>query len=100
MKQIQIIGNLGSAPEKKIRNSKEFIVFSVAVSTGKNQYKKTDWFTCFSYQVGLLPYLKKGDKVFVQGVPDWKIYENNQNNSGNVDLSISCEKIALLGGKE
>ncbi len=64
------IGNLGSDPETKTtKNGKPYITFSIGVSTGWGDNKKTQWVRAKKYgeNTGLLNILKKGTKVAVNG---------------------------------
>lgn len=67
MKVITIAGNLGKDCEVQSNQRGEFITFSVAVTEGSKENKKTIWFGCSSYKVNLAQYLKKGTKVVVTG---------------------------------
>lgn len=67
MKVITIAGNLGKDCEVQTNQRGEFITFSVAVTEGSKENKKTIWFGCSSYKVNLAQYLKKGTKVVVTG---------------------------------
>jgi single-strand DNA-binding protein len=80
MKQLTIIGNLGFDAVIKEYNGQKFIEFSVAVN---ERYKKadgtqvetTDWINCTYRNLGLAPYLKKGDKILVQGKMSVNVYQ-------------------------
>jgi len=64
-----IIGNLGRDPEtKKSGSGNDFCTFSVG--TQNRSEDKTEWFNVVAFgKVGVAcsEYLKKGDKVFVEG---------------------------------
>lgn len=101
MKQVQITGNLGRDAQHNTSNGNDFISFTVGVSEKwKNaqgeQQEKTDWFSVMTKQKSLLPYLKKGTKVFVQGKLSVGIYRNEKNNTNQVDLSVNALSIELL----
>jgi single-stranded DNA-binding protein len=67
MKVITIAGNLGKSAEVQSNQKGEFITFSVAVTEGSKENKKTIWFGCSSYKTNLAQYLLKGTKVVVTG---------------------------------
>jgi len=67
MKVITIAGNLGKSAEVQSNQKGEFLTFSVAVTEGSRENKKTNWFSCISYQTNIAQYLKKGTKVVVTG---------------------------------
>lgn len=92
MKQITIIGNLGSnAIRRTASDGKELMTFSVAVSR-----KDTDpiWFgiVC-NLRENLLPYLIKGQQVCIVGDLQPAIY------AGKLDLTINADRIELCGAK-
>jgi single-strand DNA-binding protein len=70
---LEIIGNLGSDAVIKDFNGQKFISFSVAhtesyVDKELVKHEKTTWVSCLKYgESGVLPYLKKGTRVFVRG---------------------------------
>lgn len=92
MKKITIIGTIGKDAEIKNIGGRDTVSFSVAVNTGKGDNKVTEWFSVLSSQTTLQPYLRKGDKVYVEGSPKFGIY-NEQ-----VKVGISSTQIQLLGG--
>lgn len=100
MKQIQIIGNIGKDATLHSTNGRDFVRCSVAVSekwtVGDEKKEKTDWFSVFVNQKSLLPYLKKGTSVFVQG--DLSVAVRRDDNSGHyvADLKINADKVKLL----
>ena len=104
MQQIQIIGHLGREAKSQIHNNREFLTFSVAVSSkwtdsaGVKQ-ETTTWYSVSSRQFALLPHLVKGTQVFIQGSLNARLY-NNKSGVTAIDLSVSAEKIQLLSKKE
>lgn len=89
MKQLQIIGNLGGdAQLRTLANGKELMTFNVAVTTKTG----TEWMSVAANKIeGVLPYLTKGRQVYVQGRPEFKVY------NGNIDISIYADHIELTG---
>ena len=90
-RQITIMGNVGKDPEiKKLESGAQIGLFSVAVGekykdrNGKDQ-EKTSWFNVTAWQQkegGLVSsviskYVRKGQQVFVQGVPEIEEYEKD-----------------------
>lgn len=101
MKQIQIIGNIGRDATLHSNNGNEFVRFSVAVSekfkTGNGETKEnTDWFSVFLTQKSLLPHLKKGTSVFVQGKLGVQVRRNEQTGAYFADFTVNAEKVQLL----
>lgn len=101
MKQIQIIGNIGRDASLYSGNGNEFVSFSVGVSerwkdNNGQPVERTDWFSVITKQKALLPHLKKGGKVFVQGKLTAKPYRHEQSGQYTVDMSINASGIELL----
>lgn len=90
MKQITIIGNLGSnAVRRTASDGRELMTFNVAV----NQ-PNTDplWFNCIgSLREKLLPYLVKGQSVCVIGDLSASTYK------GAIDLQVNIDRCELCG---
>lgn len=92
MKQVTIIGNLGSnAVLRTTSEGKNLMTFSIAVSQ-----KGTDplWFNCVcNYREKVFPYLVKGTNVCAMGDLQVSLY------NGKIDLSVNVDKIELCGTK-
>lgn len=93
MKQVTIIGNLGSnAVLRTTSEGKNLMTFSIAVSQ-----KDADplWFNCVAnYREKLFPYLAKGTNVCAIG--DLQVSLYNQ----KIDISVNVDKIELCGTKK
>jgi single-strand DNA-binding protein len=104
MKQLTIIGNLGNDATQKEANGAKFLEFSVAVN---EKYKKadgttvesTDWIHCTYKGLGLLPFLKKGDKILVQGNMKVKAYQD-KSNIWRAGVNLSAFNVQLLSNKK
>jgi single-strand DNA-binding protein len=104
MKQLTIIGNLGFDAVIKEYNGQKFIEFSVAVN---ERYKKadgtqvetTDWINCTYRQLGLAPYLKKGDKILVQGKMSVNVYQG-KDKTHRAGINLNAFNIQLLSSKK
>ena len=101
MIKLQIIGNMGQdAQTNTLQNGKPVINFSVASTEKYKNESKTTWVKCayFTERTGLLPYLKKGTKVFVDGSGELETYTDN---NGVQRSAIKCvvSFIQLLGGQ-
>lgn len=93
MKEISIIGNLGSnAVLRTTSDGRNLMTFSVAV----NQLNaETLWFNCVSgYREKLFPYLQKGQPVAVIGDLSVGLY------NGKIDLNVNVDKMELCGTKK
>jgi single-strand DNA-binding protein len=104
MKQLTIIGNLGFDAVIKEYNGQKFIEFSVAVN---ERYKKadgtqvetTDWINCTYRNLGLGQYLKKGDRILVQGNMKVNVYQgkDKQHRAG---INLNVYNVQLLSSKK
>lgn len=95
---IQSIGNLGRDAEVKTINDRQYLSFSVASTEKTKGEEQTTWLSVlYPYQESLLPFLKKGQQVYVSGRLKAGIYQNQQ--SFGIDLSIFATTLQLCGSK-
>lgn len=102
MIKLAVIGNLGKDCTTNQANGNNVINFNVA-HTEKwkdaqgNQKEKTIWVECAHWtdKVGIVPYLKKGQQVYVEGTPDVRQWESN--GKTGVSLSLRVGLVQLLG---
>mgnify|MGYP003673963357 FL=1 len=97
-------GNLGKDSEvKKTQSGMSVCSFSVAVTSGYGDKKKTTWVACALFgkraEGGLPQYLKKGASVGVSGeatLDEW------QGNDGTIQkmLKVNVDKLDLLGSQK
>lgn len=101
MLKLQAIGNLGRDAEQKVVNDKIVINFSLAHTEKINGQDKTIWIDCAKWgeKTGILPYLKKGQKVYVEGQPDIRTYQK-QDGSTAVSLTLRVAHIELCGQQQ
>ena len=93
-----IIGHLGKDAEIKKINEKEYLSFSVASTEKKGEQEVTTWISVLAgNNPNLLPYLKKGQQVFVSGRMSAGIYQSQ--NTFGVDISVFASTLQLCGGK-
>lgn len=72
MQKIELIGNLGSDVNAEKFSEKGFVRFRLACSRGprsaEEDANRTTWYTITAYvSSGVIPFLKKGVRVFVRG---------------------------------
>lgn len=104
MLKLLVIGNLGKDALVNNVNGKSVINFSVA-HTEKykdaqgNQQSKTTWVECawWSDRSGVVPYLKKGVSVYVEGNPEVKTFSKSDGTTGTI-LVLRVGMLQLLGG--
>lgn len=108
MIKLELIGNLGVDAQLQVHNGNKFISFRVA-NTDKWTDKatgeivsSTQWVSCTlnGDGGGLLPYLKKGTKVFVRGNAQFVIYSSPKTHQMEVGVNLFVREIELCGGKK
>lgn len=101
MYRIEVIGNIGQDAEIKAINGKDYYSFSIAYTEKRAGKDKTYWIKCLK-TVGestkLGDYLKKGQQVFVSGMPYTTAYINKDNKAVS-DQCVFVNNIQLLGGR-
>jgi single-strand DNA-binding protein len=102
------MGNIGGDPESKATaNGSTMVTFSVAIDksykdkTGA-KVSKTKWVSCTKFidqgkTWGVLPYLKKGTKVLIEGEPDARAWTNAAGEA-NAALNVQVFSLELAGG--
>ena len=94
MLKLTIIGNLGADAEKKEKDGKIMIRFSVAVSTRKNE--KTTWVNCFlNRDSKIIDYLKRGTQVYMEGYPTINVFKKESGEQITM-FNLSINEIQLL----
>lgn len=100
MVQIEIIGNIGQDARRVDANGSSFVSFSVADNQTVNGNKVTNWYTCNINRdaTKLLPYLVKGQGVFVRGVPRYRIVDSSVHHCKIVSIDVFVNELQLVGG--
>jgi len=93
MFKLLFTGNLGKDAKIIEKTDFKMIVFSVAVSSKKDE---TTWIECayfrrFDQSLAVVDYLKKGAKVLIEGEPSVDVYE------GKGNLKARVINLELLG---
>ena len=112
LNKVTLIGNLGADPEiRTTPNGSKVAQFSLATgrqwtsATGEKQ-EKTEWHKCVAWNgktrgTGLADviekYVKKGDKLFVEGEIQYRQYEDKDKQTKYI-TEINIREILLLGG--
>lgn len=104
MIKLQVIGHLGKDCTTNVVNGKNVINFSVAHSERYKdasgvQKEKTTWVDCayWTDRTAIVPYLKKGQLVYVEGSPESRAYQKSDGSAGS-SLSMRIASVQLLGG--
>lgn len=105
MLSLNAIGNLGADAEVRTANGRQFISFKIAHSeswTGDDgtKHESTTWISCIINNTNspVLPYLKRGVKVFVQGRFQPKVYSSPTRKMMVAGIDCSVDRIELCGG--
>lgn len=113
LNKVTLLGNLGADPEiRTTTNGSKVAQFSLATSrqwssaSGEKQ-EKTEWHKCVAWnpkgERGMRladlveKYVKKGDKLFVEGEIQYRQYEDKDKQTRYV-TEINVREIILLGG--
>lgn len=106
MIKVEIIGNLGADAMLQEKNGNRFVAFRVAntdkwvdKSTGQ-VIESTQWVSCTLNGDGgaLLPYLKRGTKVFVRGNAQFVVFSSAKTRQMEVGVNLFVREIELCGG--
>jgi single-strand DNA-binding protein len=104
MIKLQVIGNLGRDAHENLVSNRRVINFSVAhTEKYKNRdgqvSEKTTWVSCsyWTDKTGVLPYLRKGTQVYVEGSPSVSMYDKRDGSGKEVELKLNVFSIQLLG---
>jgi single-strand DNA-binding protein len=106
MLKLQVIGHLGKDCITNAVNEKNVINFSIAHSekfkdSAGIQKEKTIWVECayWTDRIAIAPYLKKGQMVYADGIPDQRVYTKNDGSQG-ISLTLRVLNIQLLGSSK
>ena len=106
MIKVEIIGNLGADAMLQEKNGNRFVAFRVAntdkwVDKATGQViESTQWISCTLNGDGgaLLPYLKRGTKVFVRGNAQFVVFSSAKTRQMEVGVNLFVREIELCGG--
>lgn len=105
MQFLTILGNLGADAQVQVYYDKKFVSFKVAdtqrfTDTKGVEHERTTWVSCAWNGDGgkLLPFLKKGTKVLVQGRPSYKAYSSEKERMIVAGVDLHVVSLELAGG--
>ena len=112
LNKIMLIGNLGADPEVRTTNNGSRVAsFSVATSRqwttqGGEKQEKTEWHRCVAWNTSrgsgladtIEKYLKKGDRVYVEGRIEYRSYEDKEKQTKYV-TEINVRELVMLSGR-
>ena len=104
--KLQIIGNLGGDCRVNIVNGKQVINVNVCYTekwkdaAGVTK-EKSLWIDAayWSESSAIAQYLKKGQQVMIEGIPDVRTYENSQRQTV-AQLTMRVNQLVLLGSSK
>lgn len=107
MLNLQVIGNLGSDAVVRESNGKSYTMFRVAHSDSfrrqdGTEVNNTTWVSCIlsGTRPNLMPYLKRGQRVFVEGQMTTRIYDSAQYHCKMVSVELNVRNLELIGIRE
>lgn len=104
MFQATFIGNLGSDAKVTKQNGRDYVSFRVAhtdkfTKSDGTVVENTTWASCFLIGIpNVVPYLKKGVKVYVCGNARLDIYSSPKTKRMECGITINVNHIELCGG--
>ena len=103
MIQMQIIGNLGADPERRVLNDGRVLVtFPVAVTRRRGGRETTEWVKVTTYDTqaeNCFRYLAKGRKGYAQGDPKAYGYRNKLEEI-TAQIELSARLVEFLSSKD
>ena len=106
MFKIDVIGNLGADAETRVSNGATYVVFRVAhtiksvdVQTGE-VVREAIWVSCSKAGecTNLMPFLRKGTKVFVRGNAQLKVYTGHDGKQ-HAGINLFVHELELCGSQ-
>lgn len=104
MLQAILIGNIGADAQLQSKDGKEFTTFRVAHNDSwndqnGNRHESSLWVDCImNGKPNVLPYLKKGQQVFITGTVKLRIYSSEKDRCMKPGLTVNVSRVELLGG--
>lgn len=105
MLKVELIGNLGADAEVKEAQGSKFVTMRIAHSESwkdeqGNKKERTIWVDAIlnDTESKVIEYLKQGQKVFVRGNANLRVYSSPKDRCMKAGLTINVREIELLGG--
>jgi single-stranded DNA-binding protein len=93
-----VTGNLGADAEVREINQRKAITFRMCSTSKRGDKDESTWVSVLYRDApNLLPYLKKGVRVFVSG--EGRVSTYTKDGQTHVDVSVFAHSIDLCGGK-
>lgn len=105
MLKVELIGNLGADAEVKESQGSKFVTMRIAHTDSwkdeqGNKKERTIWVDAImnDTESKVLAFLKQGQKVFVRGNANLRVYSSPKDRCMKAGLTINVREIELLGG--
>jgi single-strand DNA-binding protein len=99
-----VLGNVGRDPEMRYTPSGKAVAeFSVAVSRGYGENKKTVWYnvTCWEKLAEVCSqYVKKGSVVLCEGQVGFDVWNDKTSGEAKGKLTITAHSVKFVGGQK
>lgn len=106
MLKLQVIGNLGADAERGSSQGQDYIKFRVAhtdryTRQDGTQVDNTSWVNCIwsGDHARLLPYLRQGVKVYVDGDASPRVYSSAKERCMKAGLDLRVRQLELVGAQ-
>lgn len=100
LENLELIGNLTRDVElKELASGASFYTGAMAVNKSKDKVVFYDFIINKDYGAKIVVYLSKGKQVFINGTPSLNVYKD-KNGESKASISVSVNKLILLGGKQ
>lgn len=99
MVKIEIIGNIGANAEIKEHQGSKFVSFNICDNRKVGEKEVSQWYGCTlnKWSEKLLPYLRKGQCVYVQGTPRYRVFDSALHRCKMVAVDVMVDYIQLVG---
>lgn len=99
MVNIEIIGNIGADAEVVNYNGSSFVSFNVCDNRKVHDKEESMWYGCNLNKCNenLFKYLKKGQQVYVRGIPRYRIFDSALYRCKCVAVDVLVNDIQLIG---
>lgn len=99
MVNIEIIGNIGADAKVVNYNGSSFVSFNVCDNRKVNEQEISMWYGCNLNKCNenLFKYLKKGQQVYVRGIPRYRIFDSALHRCKCVAVDVLVNDIQLIG---
>lgn len=101
MVELVLIGYLGADAQSVNSNGKTFYSFKVCDNRKVGDKEESQWYGCTLNKCSdkLLSCLKKGQLVYLRGLPRYRMYDSSVHRCKMIAVDVMVNDIQLLGSK-